>query len=108
MASERSEDATKGPRPSKSRSFHWTSGLSIIECSHGYDAQTKFKFIVHVDISDERMGKAAGRVFRERHKSGGSLPTLNKRTVESRRLAKPLSPEAGPVTPIAHARWNFT
>ena len=26
MASERSEDATKGPRPSKSRSFHWTSG----------------------------------------------------------------------------------
>ena len=27
------------------------------------------------------------------------------------RLAKPLSPEAGPVTgttPIAHARWNFT
>ena len=50
MASERSEDATKGPRPSKSRSFHWTSGLSIIECSHGYDAQTKFKFIVHVDI----------------------------------------------------------
>ena len=48
MASERSEDATKGPRPSKSRSFHWTSGLSIIECSHGYTAQTKFKFIVHV------------------------------------------------------------
>ena len=63
MASERSEDATKGPRPSKSRSFHWTSDLSIIECSHGYDAQTKFKFIVHVDIYDERMGKAAGRVF---------------------------------------------
>ena len=59
MASERSEDATKGPRPSKSCSFHWTSGLSIIECSHGYDAQTKFTFIVHVDISDERMGKAA-------------------------------------------------
>ena len=39
MASERSEDATKGPRPSKSRSFHWTSDLSIIECSHGYDAK---------------------------------------------------------------------
>ena len=68
MASERSEDATKGPRPSKSRSFHWTSDLSIIECSHGYDAQTKFKFIVHVDIYDERMGKAAGRVFREQHR----------------------------------------
>ena len=71
----------------------------MIECSHGYDAQTKFKFIVHVDISNERMGKAAGRVF------------WNKRTVESRRLAKSLSPEAGPVTgttPIAHARWNFT
>ena len=83
MASERSEDATKGPRPS---SFHWTSDLTIIlyhictcvystlyapniECSHGYDAQTKFKFIVHVDILyDERMGKAAGRVFRERHR----------------------------------------
>ena len=28
----------------------------------------QFKFIVHVDISDERMGKAAGRVFRERHR----------------------------------------
>ena len=68
MASERSEDATKGPRPSKSRSFYWTSDLSIIECSHGYDTQTKFKFIVHVDIYDERTGKAAGRVFRERHR----------------------------------------
>ena len=48
--------------------FNWTSDLSIIECSHGYDAQTKFKFIVHVDIYDERMGKAAGRVFRERQR----------------------------------------
>ena len=63
MASERSEDATKGPRPSKSRSFHWTSDLSIIECSHGYNAQTKFKFIVHVDIIPRTYGKSCRASF---------------------------------------------
>ena len=39
------------------------------------------------------------------------FPTFNKRMAESSRLAKPLSPEAGPgtgTTPITHARWNFT
>ena len=66
MASERSEDATKGPRPSKSRSFHWTSGLSIIECSHGYDAQTKFKFIV--PYIRRTYGKSCRASFRERHR----------------------------------------
>ena len=56
MASKRSEDTTKGPRLSKSCSFHWTSNVSIIECSHGYGARTK----VHVNYIQQTRRVARG------------------------------------------------
>ena len=64
VVSERSEDATKGLRPSISR-FHWTRDLrhSIIECSHGYGVQ-KFKFTVHIHYIRRTCGKSCGEFFR--------------------------------------------
>ena len=50
MASERSEDATKGPRVSKSRRSHWTRYLTNLEYSNGNYANNNAR--VRMELED--------------------------------------------------------